>query len=120
MFTDADIISCYTWDDAVNDGTFIDVSHIAKRYGYTTPVAITSTLFHDHLKDESDDITKVNIQTLLMGLASYIKAVRPESSQITYPATFEDDSVTQLWATIEARSPSNPSPIMTIMLPSDY
>lgn len=124
MFTDADIISCYTWADAVEDGTFVDVSHIGTHYGFTLPVAITSNLYHKHLYTECENETTTNVQTLLMELACYIKTLKHTqqagTNHIAYPATFKSDAVTQVWATIEAKSPLDPCPVMTIMLPEDY
>ena len=124
MFTDADIISCYTWDDAVQDGEKVDVSRLASRVGYTMPVAITRNLFETHLKVDSEAETDLNINALLMLLAIWIKRLDKKgevnTNRISYPATFEDDCITQVWACIESRSPVNPEPVMTIMLPSDY
>ena len=124
MFTDADIISCYTWDDAVQDGEKVDVSRLASRVGYTMPVAITRNLFETHLKVDTEAETDLHINALLMLLAIWIKNLKEkgkaDSNRIAYSATFQDEQVTQVWAMVEPRSPVNLEPVMTIMLPSDY
>jgi len=126
MFTDADIISCYTWDDACEDGTFVNVSRMAKGAGFTLPVAITSTIFEGHLRGETDNDTDLRTNTLLMLLAIHIKGLKDQgkaaTNRIVYYASFggEEDGVTEVWVNIEGRSPMNPEPVLTIMLPSDY
>jgi hypothetical protein len=127
MFEDMEVISCYTWDDAVNDGMFVNVSRLASKAGFTLPVAITSNLFHTHLERETEQDTDLRINTLLMLLAINIKRLKENgeanSNHIACPITFDDEKderVTQVWATIEGRSPKNPEPVMTIMLPEDY
>jgi hypothetical protein len=130
LFDGAEIISCYTWDNAVDDGIFVDVSGMAKGAGFTLPVAITRSLYSSHLEVKNDHgatlggATDLRIQTLLMLLAIHIKELKQKGeandSMIEYHATFEEEGITTIWASIEGRSPSNPEPVMTIMLPSDY
>ena len=125
MFTDEDIISCYTWDDACEDGTFVNVSHMAKGAGFTLPVAITSTIFEGHLRGKTDNDTNLKINTLLMLLAVHIKGLKDQgkaaSNHLVYHADFgKEEGVTKLWVNIEGRSPSNPEPVMTLLLPEDY
>ena len=126
MFTDEDIIYAYTWDDACDDGTFVNVSRLAKGAGFTLPVAITNNLYVTHLEGKTDNDTDLRTNTLLMLLAIHIKGLKEQgkaaTNRIVYHASFgsDEEGVTEVWVNIEARCPKNPEPVMTIMLPSDY
>ena len=133
MFEEKDIIYAYTWDDACDDGTFVNVSGTAKGAGFTMPVAITRTLFDKIMECSSMNLNEgmkdMRLNAFLMLLAIHIKELikkgKADSNRIKYYATldyhmFEDNEVTETWVNIEARSPQNPEPAMTIMLPSDY
>jgi hypothetical protein len=45
MFDDAEIIHSYTRDDAISDGTLIDVSETAREAGVRFPVALTTAVW---------------------------------------------------------------------------
>ena len=123
LFDEANIISCYTWDNAVDDGLFINITEIAQKNGFNTPVAVTTNLYTQHLKvrdqvnpRETNEIaTHLNIVNLLRCLYRAIKK-NPNTDRLM---SFEFRSVT-MWASIEARSPNNREPVMTILLPEDY
>lgn len=123
MFEDSDIIYAYTWDNAVEDGVFVDVSGYAKKAGFVMPVALTSNLFYTHIQRETDEQTNLSLNAFLMLLAIYIKSLKERgkanTSQIRYHAEFEKDIVTEVIVNIEARSPKNPQAVMTILLPED-
>lgn len=46
LFSDADVISTYTAEEAIEDGILVDVSEMAKEAGFSIPVRITRTV-HD-------------------------------------------------------------------------
>lgn len=117
MFTTDDIISCYTWDDAINDGIFVEVTEQAKQLGFKFPTAVTSNLFHLHL--EHEDKTDMNIQSLLRTLRDYIRNGMADGSYAMFQFDNIQGDTINLMAVIEGRSPENPEPIMTIMLPED-
>jgi hypothetical protein len=109
---DSNIIFSYTWNDAVRDGTFIDVSETAKECGFKFPVAITSNLFYTHIKNQNGRLW----DTLWMLKCA---AKKTKDSFIKYQVIYGNETIT-LWAVCEARSPDNPEPVLTIMLPEDY
>lgn len=45
MFSDAPIIDCYTRAQALEDGTLVDVSEMAREAGFKCPVAVTRALW---------------------------------------------------------------------------
>lgn len=42
------LVSVYTRAQAIEDGTLIDVTHIASTIGFSLPTVITATLFSDY------------------------------------------------------------------------
>lgn len=119
-----DIIYSYTWDNAIEDGIFVEVTGLAKSWGYTIPVAITNTLFCKYIKGETEDETNRKCSSLLLSLYAKIKSSKTEGDFIEFFEDFENslmsEATTKVWAKIEGRSPKNPAPVMTIMLPEDY
>ena len=121
---ESNIIYSYSWDDAVKDGTFRSITNLMKNRGFKIPVAVTNNLFHQIIAvEENEDITPLkaiekerqNIMDIADNLFSAIKQSPNNESMMT----FSHNGIT-LWATIEARNPKNPEPVMTIMLPEDY
>ena len=49
LFDADDIISVYTREQAIADGLLIDVSATAKEVGIRYPVAVTQSLWHEHV-----------------------------------------------------------------------
>ena len=124
-FAGMDLISVYTWDNAVADGTFVEVTGLAKKWGFKIPVAITRNLYSTHLKQlwpdgtENEHATNKMIALLLVELHQAIKEHKEPNNMITFDANLKDGGVT-VWASIEGRSPSTSEPAMTILLPEDY
>ena len=112
------IVSCYTWDDAVNDGTFVEVTGLALSRGFKIPVALTRSVFE--LCETNGERIDDNIARLLVHLHEEIKKQNKDDSMICFKHKFNADEEIDVWATIEGRSPDNPLPVLTIMLPSDY
>lgn len=111
-----DIVYAYTWDDAIRDGVFIDVSGIAKTWGFNLPVAVTSNIAH-RLCEDHEDVICESLLGVLIGLTR--KAINemedPDRNNMVFFKVAGEDCM----AVIEARSPQNPEPIMTIMLMED-
>jgi len=117
---DADIISVYTRQQAIEDGSFIDVTGVAKKNGFTIPIALTTNLFHSHIKSDNDALTNRRLHLFLLIL--YKKIVESDKSDNMLCTSFDfgDGKQTKVWAVIEPQSPTDPSPAMNIMLPEDY
>ncbi len=49
MFDDFEIIHAYTRKEAIEDGTLIDVSKLAKEAGYKWPVAVTTAVWAQYV-----------------------------------------------------------------------
>lgn len=118
------LISCYTWDDAVEDGTFIDISEQAKEWKFTLPVAMTANLFSKYVRRidskgcEVKTATNSMIVLMLIQLRQAIKNNPEAENMLSFNFPYNGRNL-DIWTTIEARSPENPEPAMTLMLPED-
>ena len=121
---DSNVIFSYTREDAINDGTFIDVSEVAKEAGLKYPVAITSNLYNTHIiptenqKAQGQDEQGRLWDTLWMLIVA-IKTGKSNGNMTEYEVLYSGKKI-KIWAVCEATSPDDPSPAINIMLPSDY
>jgi hypothetical protein len=126
---DDNIIACYTRQDAIEDGVFIDVTGVGKEAGIKHPVALTSNLYHKYVEpdpmpqgqDKSGRLWDVlwMLSCCCRGMVGKIVG----GNQAIFPVSFyngKKQEEIELWAFIEATSPTDPSPAITIMLPEDY
>ena len=120
MNEELNIISCYTRQDAINDGTFIDVSGVASKCGFTIPVAITRTIWERHIKRDIDMITDVRLSALLLVLNKKIREDAPKDDTLFCTKVNFNNEPTDIWLKIEGQSPTDPSPAMNIFLPEEY
>ena len=116
------VIYAYTREDAINDGVFVDASEMAKEAGIKYPVAITSNLYHTHINPDpmpTGQDKKGRLWDLLNMFAFSVKAGKSDGNFMKFTVKFGQKNV-EVWSVIEATSPSDPSPAINIMLPSDY
>lgn len=121
-FADFDIISTYTRQDAIRDGTFIDVTQTARNCGFIIPVALTSNLYNTFIKSgRGEDSTANNLNVFLKELYQKIRANKNPDDRLLYlQFNFDANGHTDVWVAIEAQSPDDPSPALNVMLPEDY
>lgn len=125
-FGDAEIISCYTWDDACADGTFVRVpENLQKEAGIKFPCAMTSNLYHSYINPEPMPSTQDETGRLWDLLNMFRFAIKKsQGNMLDFEVSFVQEDLKSktvtIWATCEARSPQNPEPIITFMLPEDY
>lgn len=50
MFTDDDIIHCYTRRQAIADGVLVDVTPTAREAGFVIPVAVTASVWQEFVR----------------------------------------------------------------------
>jgi len=120
----AELIYAYTWQNAVDDGTFIDVSETAREAGIKYPTAVTRNLWHSYIDPDPMPIAQDMNGRLWDVLHMFRLAIRSaEGSMMTFSVSFFNGKThekVELWAVCEAKGPNDPSPVITIMLPSDY
>jgi len=114
------IIYSYTRQDAINDGVTIDVTRVANKNGFTIPVAVTRTLWERYINQETEAETDLKLNALLLMLYQKILTeAKTKESFFATKVTINNKEV-DIWMGIEATSPSDPSPAMTIMMPEDW
>lgn len=114
------LIFSYTRQEAIEDGTFIDVSEMAKEAGVNIPVAVTASLYNKHINPDpmpTGQDEKGRLWDLLNMLV--FNARRSKDSFLKFQVKFGVKLV-EIWAVVEAQSPEDPSPAINIMLPEDY
>ena len=128
LFEDAEIISVYTRQDAINDGIFIDITETAKEAGIKYPTAVTSNLYHTYINPDpmpSGQDESGRLWDVLWMLVCAIKGMigKTEGNMTIYPVSFYDGQRQRevtIWAVCEPTSPTDPAPAINIMLPEDY
>jgi len=118
--TNDNIIFTYTRQQAIKDGIFVDVTEVAKHSGFKIPVALTTNLYHTHIKREEDEVTTKRLRAFLLTLYRNIKRSKVNDNFFETEIMFDEIAPTKIWAVVEAQSPTDPSPAINVMLPSDY
>ena len=117
---EANPIFTYTRQQAIEDGIFVDVTEVAEHLGFLIPIALTTNLYHTHIKKDDEAETQKRLTTFLMCLYSEIKHSKEKGNMLCTKIYFDDKTPTDVWAVIEAQSPEDHSPAMNVMLPEDY
>jgi hypothetical protein len=121
---DDNIIFAYTRQDAIDDGVFVDVTETAKEAGFKFPVAVTSNLYSTYINPypmpvgQDKDGRLWDVITMLLFAIRQLKK-SDDTNMVTFKMKF-GQKVVELWAVIEAQSPTDSSPAINIMLPEDY
>lgn len=115
-----EIISTYTLQQAIEDGIFVDVSEVARRNGFTIPVAITSNLFASYIQMKTEEQTAISLNAFLLVMYKELRNSKPDGNFFATQINFSKDIPITVWAVIEAQSPTDPNPAMSLMLPEDW
>ena len=125
-------IFSYTTEDAINDGMFIplaqlpSIAPLVREAGISVPVIVTAGVYHDvivaseHAKSRGEDEVG-RAWDMLFLLAMSAKSAKKGESMIKFKLRFTGQRDTReevLWAFIEPLSDG--SPIIKIMVPSEY
>jgi hypothetical protein len=121
MFEEADIISVYTADQAVEDGILVEVpEEIRRAYNIVARVFVTTNLYRSHVEvrplssliDErsATTLTRLRMAQLVRAAALVFRAGDPEDLMRTN-ITYRDGTV--VWGVIDGAG-------VTLMLPEDY
>jgi len=119
-----DVIYAYTRQNAIDDGTFVDVTKTAKEAGVKWEVAVTRNLYDTYIDPENMPVGQDKdgrLWDLLWMLTCCLKGTigKCDGNMATYPVIFGNKTV-EVWAVVEAQSPTDPTPAINIMLPEDY
>ena len=123
-----DVIYSYSRADAVRDGVLIDITDIAKRFGFKYPVAITSNLYFTYINQNGglnsvNQIDNTRLIDLLTAMYYSIKNCKDSKTnfvtvKITIKPSPNETSEIEVWA--HCGPADDYRLVITIMLPEDY
>lgn len=126
LFSEEDLISVYTRDDAVRDGMLVDVSEMAREVGFTIPVSVTRALWDQYVTPDPRSIPNGQSiegrlwDTLWMSFLAARCANNRNlvAYKVIYIQKAAQRRVITLWMRIGAADPQG-HPCITIMLPGE-
>jgi hypothetical protein len=110
-FENMEIICSYSWDDAIEDGTFIRIPEELSKQLFNYPMAITNTIWSKYIEGK-------DINGRLWDILWMMRNGKKDGNYCYFKVKLGRELV-EMIAVCEARSPDNPEAILTIMLPSD-
>lgn len=118
MFENAEIISSYTGQDAVNDGTLVDVTETAREAGFKWVTRITRTVFNLCTPPKSNKIESFDgrLWDVLYMARLAIRRSGQSDGLIEYVVRIGRKNE-RLWITIDG---TDGYPAIHIMKPQDY
>lgn len=120
-----ELIYSYTRRQAIDDGVLIDVTATAKELGFSVPVAVTSTLWHEYVEPSEALVNEgQSVEGRLWDLLNLLRihARKSDGCLINYACLFQMESgrppaLKKLKAQIGPGD--NSEPVITIMLPEE-
>lgn len=126
FFSEEDLISVYTREDAIRDGALVDVSKMAREAGFRIPVAVTRKLWEEYIVPDQRSVPYGQSEegrlwdTLWM---SHLAArCRPGADRVYYKVIYIMKTAQRRVITLEMRvGAADPQghPCITIMLPGE-
>lgn len=124
-FDKSNVIYAYTRKQAIEDGVLVDITLIARQYGFVIPVAITANLMNSYVKP-SPELEELG-QSLSGRLADvltvlYYTAKKGNNiSQVAFKVDFliEDEKLETVNIIGDIGPGDEGEPVLTIMLPED-
>jgi hypothetical protein len=126
FWTEEDIISVYTREDAIRDGFLVDVSEMAGEVGFRIPVAVTRTLWDEYITPDPRSVPNgQSVEGRLwdtLWMARMAARCRPDTDLLRYKVIYILKAAQRRTITLEMRlGAADPSgrPCITIMLPGE-
>jgi len=122
-FNDADIVSQYTRQDAIEDGVLIDVTDFAEQMlgVFKIPVAITATIWGTFISTQSNMDTMffdelIRLRNLLIHVATEMRAqILKDEKENRIEVEIEDINEQMSQVFIECGPGDHAEPVLTIM-----
>jgi len=118
-----EIISQYTREDAISDGTLIDVSTTAKEAGFRVPVAVTHALWHGYIVPSEETPCQDTAGRLwdVLSVLNYNCRIAPNKNEIIFDVIFimKVRQRRRFWLKAIIGPGDHSEPVITIMLPSE-
>ena len=121
FWDDAEVISVYTRAQAIEDGTLVDVSEMAREAGFVIPVAVTQAVWADindiPASQSFQDVNGRLWDLLYMGFVHASK--RPNKQEFVYELIMHQGRKTFYTAKIHIGGGDNGEAVLTIMRPEE-
>jgi hypothetical protein len=117
-FEDADIIYCYSRQEALKDGVLIDLSNIAREVGINYPVAVTSSVYADcvSLPEVFEASVEFDRAFELLCAVSTLATHRIEEPEIHFEFSVDDGADTRtLPLKVVCHAGDYGEPVLTVM-----
>ena len=117
------VISTYTRAEAIEDGTLMDVSDLAREAGFRYPVAVTAAVYYEYLTPPAEATGQDIVgRTWDMLTVLRVRAQQTDSDRLCFTVLFEMKDGDPL-RSVEFKSVCGPGdagePVITVMLPSE-
>ena len=126
LFADAEIIFAYSRAQAIEDGTLVDVSEMAKEAGFVFPVALTAALWADIAtvpeKHAGFETPEGRLWDVLWMARIAIQRSKGGGSKMIYPLilhTEETPGDTEYRIKLVCGPGDTPDPVITLMRPNE-
>lgn len=122
MFEDADVVHRYTRKQAIEDGSLVDVSGVAREVGIKHPVAITRTVYDRYVQVPEGVVCQDESGRLWDVLWMFRMAARSVSGgEMLYRLLVRNDNTRPKPVTLKAvcGPGDDADPVITIMLPNE-
>ena len=117
-----EVLSIYSRQQALDDGTLVDVTPVACDVGFRHPVALTRTVWERCVRVPGNVIGQDDAGRLWDVLwLCRVAASRCQDSHLKFRVRVQDDGAAEtptLWAICDGGD--NGTPVITIMFPEDY
>ena len=117
-----EVISVYTRQQALDDGTLVDVAALARDVGFRHPVALTRTVWERCVRVPGNMVGQDEAGRLWDVLwCCRVAASRCVDSHLTFQVRVQNNGADQthaLWAICDGGDDG--SPVITILFPEDY
>lgn len=120
------ILHTYTRREAIDDGVLIDVTETAKEAGFRTPVAVTSSVWHNYVAvpngvEGQDEMGRLRDAIMMLRFA--IRSGKGPRSIIRYRLYVRNDNREADSSEVELKAVCGPddngTPCVTVMLPEE-
>ncbi len=123
LFADAELVFVYTRAQAIEDGTLVDVSKMAKEAGFVYPVAVTATLWADieaisEEYAEFEDVQGRLWDVLYMGHMAILHS-KGDESELLYKLILHTGGNEEYTVKLVCGPGDNREPVITLMQPDE-
>jgi hypothetical protein len=122
FFTDSEVISAYSRNEALEDGVLIDVSEMAREAGFRLPVALTEALWAD-IEAISERFTWQEVKgrlwdVLWMGIQA-VRSSKVGGDTLVYTLHLPVGDTTEYRVKLVCGPGDDAEPVITLMRPDE-